>query len=411
MCIFGFKRALSSVVKLPAELWIQIIEYATADGCTIHGSWPHACADPAINRALLLDFPVKYYMSLSTKHAISLVSRTFRTLVEPYLYDTIVCSDSVTLSEVLVQESDSRPGQTRGSLVHRLFFEQPAEHALSIMNSTSIKQIYRSCTSARTVGIFVWEQSYEVFKALAYLPDWISEIHWNIDSSSLKRSMPSHWSINIRFLELLNCGGQRANLRLPSLETLHISSRVSLDVESAFPSLRDLFIIFQTDISVISPHWFDAIVKNHCTHIETISFDFVPESHFARGSTWPLLPWGLLRYCKKLRAVVYNPLIGDVFERGEAIKSYLPSLTTVGFLLTTPEVRPSHLMHAWNFFRTQDHGEGIENYVIVHYHNNDSCVGPLQALLGYDRRLTFQCRWNCNGTHPGSSLTDIAMAE
>jgi hypothetical protein len=277
------------------------------------------------------------------------------------------------------------------------------------MNSSSIKQIYRSCTSARTVGIFVWEQTYEVFKALAHLPDWISEIHWNIDSSSLKRSLPSHWSINIRFLELLNCGGQTANLRLPCLETLHISSRVSLDVESSFPSLRDLFIIFTTS-SVLSPDWFDTIVKKHCTHIETMSFDFAG-SPWGNGSTWPILPWGLLRHCKKLRTVVYNPLIGNVFERGEAIKNYLPSLTTVGFLLTTPEMQPRHLIHAWNFFRTQDHGNGIDNYVIIHYHNNDNCVAPLQALLDYDRRLSFQCRWNCSGTPPESSLSDITMAE
>lgn len=103
--------------------------------------------------------------------------------------------------------------------------------------------------------------------------------------------------------------------------------------------------------------------------------------------------------------------MGNVFERGEAIKDSLPNLTTIGFLLTTTAEHSARvLLGAWNFFRTGNHGDQIEKFAIIHYHNNDDCVERLQSLLGYDQRLSFHCRWLCKGVITESSQYDMSVS-
>lgn len=292
------------------------------------------------------------------------------------------------LAWVLSQPCISRPGETKGSLVRKLFFDQP--YPGKAYTPDSIQAIYAFCPHARSLGIFVKDLSYEITTSLSILPEWAQEVHWDINSSHLTRQIPGRLVEGIRFLALLNIGGQTLTLSMPYVETLHISSDILLSGDSHFPALKDLLIVFKHQ-QLRVPAWFYSLLRKHAPTLETLALDSASQET-SPPPAFPILPVSILSSCIHLHSIIFNPLIGIPFER-EPLASYLPSLTSVGFFLTYLDV--GRFTQAWNFLRRDTWGEGVERLQCVFYHNNIEEVERVGNLFGYDERLEIGCRWGC----------------
>jgi hypothetical protein len=380
------------ITQLPAELLQSIFFFATSASCTGHNNLTINSQISSLNE-LAEDFRLPHdgkirSATFKTKRDLALVCRIFRSLSQKFLYETVICYDTLKTIGILVNGD-------RGRFVKNILF---------MPNSNSpehIGELYRICCNLEEINVYPLLQLGEPVPhpsdIVGPLPSTVCRIVWIQHIPALTVFTTQASLENLRALTLMSTYNIFVDepMCLPRVEIFHVASNNRFPNSMwSFPSLKHVRVVYrppsQTEGGLFMSQQLQRFLKTHAPQFRTLCLE---TSNPLLIITQADLYTDMLSECTRVQVLLVSHVL-PLFLPKVTPKWTLPALRCVALILDDGHpVDIPDFMRLWNGFHASEFSH-VEQFVCLHHHSSSDSTDlqHIDDMCGYDQRLVFQCR-------------------